>query len=187
MDRRRAPAAGGAAVSMRRAGAATPAFQASARALARVIPAVGARRRPAREARPATRASTTRRARAQDAGLALLLQAPLRGRGGHPILRGVRSYDDRDPDGATHVCGGTATVDHLPANPLLSRGCLRADRTFEQRYVFCHCNAQSAILSAPTHRTGRGEFQTCLPWRSDAARNVHRTYFLSALEQRVGG
>jgi len=79
------------AVSMRRAGAATPAFQASARALARVIPAVGARRRPAREARPATRASTTRRARAQDAGLALLLQAPLRGRGGHPILRGMRS------------------------------------------------------------------------------------------------
>jgi hypothetical protein len=48
-------------------------------------------RAPTREVRPATRAPTTRRIRARDAGLDLLLQAPLRGRGGHPILRGMRS------------------------------------------------------------------------------------------------
>ena len=64
---------------------------------------------------------------------------------------------------------------------------LRADRTFEQRYVFCHCNAQSAILSASTRRISRGGFQTCPLRRSDAARNVYRTYFLSAHEPLGAG
>ncbi len=63
---------------------------------------------------------------------------------------------------------------------------LRADRTLKRRYVFWHCNAQSSLLYAPTHCTGRGGFQTFLPWRSDAAGNMHRTYFLSALEHAGG-
>jgi hypothetical protein len=70
----------------------------------------------------------------------------------------------------------------LPKKPTPSHKGLRADRTFEQRHAFHHCNAQSAILSASTRRIGRGEFQTCPLRRSDAARNVYRTYFLSALE-----
>jgi hypothetical protein len=73
-----------------------------------------------------------------------------------------------------------------PPSPLVGEGGLGADRTFEQRCVFWLCNGQSAILSAPTHRTGRCGFQTCPPWRSNAAGNVHRTYFLSALEGEGG-
>jgi|GEM_PF-1114159 len=73
-----------------------------------------------------------------------------------------------------------------PPSPLVGEG-LRADRTFEQRYVFQHCNAQSAIPSASTRCIGRGGFQTCPLRRSDAARNVYRTYFLSALEWEKGG
>ena len=78
MDRRRAPAAVGSAVFMRWAGAAIPASQASARVAARAIPAALA---------PAPR-------HARDVGLALRWQEPLRGRGGHPILRSARSFDD---------------------------------------------------------------------------------------------
>jgi len=72
-----------------------------------------------------------------------------------------------------------------PTSTFSPCGSLRADRTFEQRHVFQHCNAQSAIPSASTRRISRGGFQTCPLRRSDAARNVYRTYFLSALE-RVG-
>jgi len=109
-------------------------------------------RAPAREACPATRAphhpqppparegDQGVRARARDAGLALRQQEPLRGHGRHPILRGVRSFDDHDLDGAARACGGTATVDHLPAHPLLSTpacgggwGCMAAISTMARR------------------------------------------------------
>jgi len=186
-DRRRAPAAGGAAVSMRRAGAATPASQASARAPARAIPAVGARGRPAREARLATRASTTRRARARDAGLALLLHALLRGRGDHPILRGVRSHDNRDPDGATHVCGGTATVDYLPANPPLSSMRSWADRKYV-RYTFRAASERRSgqVWNPPLlmRRVEADGMADCALqcWKTCLCSNV-----LSTLEQACGG
>jgi len=144
-------AAGGSAVLMGWAGAAIPVSQASARALARAIPAVaragagagGVPRHagtPPPPTPPAREGDQGVRARARDAGLALRQQEPLRGHGRHPILRGVRSFDDHDLDGAARACGGTATVDHLPAHPLLSTpacgggwGCMAAISTMARR------------------------------------------------------
>ena len=40
----------------------------------------------------------------------------------------------------------------LPSSPTSSR----ADRTFEQRYVFWRCNGQSALTPAPLPQCGRG-------------------------------
>jgi hypothetical protein len=71
---------------------------------------------------------------------------------------------------------------HPPTPP-----CIRANRTFEQRYVFWHCNAQSALLSAPTHCTGRGGFQTFLPRRSDAAGICIAHIFCPPLNPRTQG